>query len=224
MELREYWKILRRRWWIPFLLVLLVGAFSAVTYRSPAPVFAATVRVTIGVSADRQVTGVDPILTAYQASEYIRDDFVQVLHSEMFAADVNANLQGTGLQISKDNISAAVENQRRIMSMTITWGNSDQARTIATAAMTTLEKQNGKYFKQLGSDGASVTIIDGPDVAPVGQSLREKFDLPIRMALALVAGLLIALVVDYLDDTVRDAREVQAAGFNVLGEIPRAGK
>ncbi len=222
MELRAYWNILRRGWWIPALLVVLVAAFSLLTYRAPAPVYQASIRFTIGVSADRQIQGVDPILTAYQASEYIRDDFVEILHSEMFANDVNANLGGTNLRISKGNISGAVEKQRRIMSMTLTWGNPDEARLIAQAASKTLETQNAKYFKQLGSEGATVTLIDGPDVAPVGQSLREKLDIPIRLALALAAGLLLAFLLDYVDTTIRDTREVEALGLKVLGEIPRA--
>jgi capsular polysaccharide biosynthesis protein len=157
-------------------LVVLVGAFSLATYRAPAPVYQATIRFTIGVSADRQIQGVDPILTAYQASEYIRDDFVEILHSELFANDVNANLAGTGLHVDKGNLSGAVEKQRRIMSMAVTWGNPDEARQIAQAASKTLETQNAKYFKQLGSEGATVTIIDGPDVAPVGAGLRERSD------------------------------------------------
>ncbi len=222
MELRDYWNILRRGWWIPALLVVLVAAFSLVTYRAPAPVFQATVRFTIGVSADRPVQGVDPILTSYQASEYIRDDFVEILHSQMFANDVNANLQGTHLTVGKGNISGAVEKQRRLMSMTITWGDEAQARVIANAAAKTLETENAKYFKQLGSEGATVTIIDGPDVAPVGQSLREKMDIPIRLALALAVGLLLAFLWDYVDTTIRDVREVEALGLKVLGEIPRA--
>ncbi len=221
MELLEYWKMLRRRWWIPAILVALVAAFSLVTYHAPSPTYQASVRFTIGVSADRQVQGVDPILTAYQASEYIRDDFVEILHSEMFANDVNANLAGTNLAISKNNISGAVEKQRRIMSMTVTWGDPEQARQIAAAAVKTLETENAKYFKQLGSEGATVTIIDGPDIVPVGQSLRERLDIPIRLALALAAGLLLAVLVDYLDDTIREAREVRALGMDVLGEIPR---
>ncbi len=218
MELRDYWNILRRWWWLPVLLVGLVAAFSLVTYHAPAPVYQATIRFTIGVSADRQVQGVDPILTSYQASEYIRDDFVEILHSEMFANDVNANL--TNLRISKGNISGAVEKQRRIMSMTVTWGNPEEANRIAQAASKTLETQNAKYFKQLGSEGATVTIIDGPDVAPISQSLREKLDIPIRLALALAAGLLLAFLLDYLDTTIRDSREAEALGFKVLGEIP----
>ncbi len=224
MEIREYWRILRRRWWIPAALVVLAAAFSLATYRPPATYYQASVRFTIGVSADRSVQGVDPILTAYQASEYIRDDFVEILHSEMFANDVNGNLQGSGLTVSKNNISGAVEKQRRIMSMLITAGTADQARTIAQAAAKTLETQNAKYFKQLGSEGATVTIIDGPDVGAVGPGLRQQLDIPIRLALALAVGLVLAFLFDYLDDTVRSAREVEAMGMPVLGEIPTAGK
>ncbi len=221
MELREYWKILRRRWWIPAVLVVLVGLASLLTYRAPVTSYNASVRFTIGVSADRSVQGVDPILTAYQASEYIRDDFVEILHSEMFANDVNTNLQGTGITITKDNISGAVEKQRRIMSMNISAGNPDQARTIAQAASKTLETENSKYFKQLGSEGATVTIIDGPDVSAVGPGLRERLDIPIRLALALVAGVFLVFLLDYLDDTVRSGREIEAMGMQVLAEIPR---
>jgi capsular polysaccharide biosynthesis protein len=221
MELREYWLILRRRWWVPVLLVVLVVAVTPFTYHPAAPVYQANVRFTIGVSADRNVQGVDPILTAYQASEYIRDDFVEILHSEMFAADVNANLQGTNLIIDKNAIVGSVEKQHRIMSMTITWTDGKQAGVIASAAAKALETQNAKYFKQLGSEGASVTIIDGPDIGLVPPSLRERLDIPIRLALALAAGLLLAFLIDYLDDTVRDARELEAMGMEVLAEIPR---
>jgi capsular polysaccharide biosynthesis protein len=220
MELRHYLLILKRRWWVPALLLLLVAALTPFTYHPPAPVYQASVRFTIGVSSDRSVTGVDPILTAYQASEYIRDDFVEVLHSEMFAADVNANLKGTNLTIDKNAIAGSVEKQHRIMSMAITWGDEKQAGVIASAAAKALETQNAKYFKQLGSEGASVAIIDGPDVGLVPPSLRERLDIPIRLGLALAAGLLLAFLLDYLDDTVRDAPELEAMGMKVLGEIP----
>lgn len=220
MELDSYLVIIRRRWWAPVLLIALVAVLTLLTYRPAPPVYQASIRFTIGVSADRNVQGVDPLLTSYQASEYIRDDFVEILHSEMFAADVNSNLQGTNLVIDKNAISGSVEKQHRIMSMAITWSDEKQASIIANAAAKALETQNAKYFKQLGSEGASVTIIDGPDVGLVPPSLRERLDLPIRLVLALAAGLMLAFLIDYLDDTVRDARELEAMGLRVLGEIP----
>jgi capsular polysaccharide biosynthesis protein len=55
----------------------------------------------------------------------------------------------------------------------------------------------------------------------VGRSLRDKLHLPIRLFVALVAGVALAFLWDYLDNTVRDRSEVEALGVSVLAEIPR---
>lgn len=223
-DIREYWRILRARWYIPVILTVLTVIFSVLAYKAPPPTYLATVRFTIGVSANPNVTGTDPVLGAYQASEYIRDDFVEVLHSEMFANDVNAQLNDPTLKISKDNISGSVEKQHRILSMTVSWGDSEQIKRIADAAATTLETQNAKYFAQLGSTGAMVTVIDGPDVSAVTQGLREKLDIPIRAILAFLAGIVLIFILDYLDDTVRGASDLEKMGFRLVGEIADRGK
>ena len=221
MELREYLNVLLRRWWIPLAVFALAVVYAFVSYRAPQKSFVVSMRFTIGVTADRPVEGVDPILTGYQASEYIRDDFVEILHSALFANDVNKRLAGTNITVSKNNISGAVEKQRRIMSMSIVWGNQDEALKIADAAKKTLEEENAKYFAQLGSRGASVTVIDGPDVSPITPGLREQLNIFIVPVLGLVFGLFLAFVVDYFDDSIRSAREVEAMGMIMLGEIPR---
>jgi capsular polysaccharide biosynthesis protein len=58
----------------------------------------------------------------------------------------------------------------------------------------------------------------------VGKSLRERLDLPIRLFLALLAGIALAFLLDYLDDTVRDQAELEEMGITVLGEIPRRSR
>lgn len=219
-DIREYGRILRARWYIPVLLTVLTVLFSVLTMQPPPPTYVATLRFTIGVNADPNVTGTDPILAAYQASEYIRDDFVEILRSQLFANDVNATLNRPDLKISKNNIAGAVEKQRRIMSMTIVWHEPAQAKQIADAAAKTLETQNAKYFAQLGSQGATVTIIDGPDVSPVTQGLRERLDIPLRAVIALLAGIVLIFILDYLDDSVRGAKDLETLGLNVMGEIP----
>lgn len=225
MELREYWRVIWRYLWLIVALPVVVGVGSWIFRAQPAPVYAASLRFTIGVNAPnaKDVTGYDPILTAYQASEYIRDDFVEIVQSDSFAADVNAQLRKmgvSGVTIGKGNISGTIEKQRRLMSLTVTWGNPDQAKQIAQAALNNLAENNAKYFAQLGSSGAAVSIIDQPVVYPVGRSLRDQMDIPIRIALALLAGIAIAFIADYLDTSVRDARDVEALGLRVVGEIP----
>jgi capsular polysaccharide biosynthesis protein len=226
MELKDYARVIWRYLWLILALPVVVGIGSWIFRAPPAPVYQATVRLTIGVDAPpaTQVQGYDPILTAYQASEYIRDDFVEIVQSDVFADDVNAQLAKmgvAGLNVSKANLSAAVEKQRRLMSMTVSWGNPQQAQQIADAAVKNLSDNNAKYFAQLGSTGAQVAVIDKPVVSRVGASLREQLDLPIRVLIALLAGIALAFVFDYLDTSVRDARDAETLGLRVVGEIPK---
>ncbi len=227
MELRDYYRVIIRYLWLIVLLVAVVGVGSWVLRAQPAPQYQASIRFTIGVNAlpPDKATGYDPVLTAYQASEYIRDDFVEILQSDVFADDVNAQLAKmgvNGLTVHKGNIGAAVEKQRRLMSLSVTWSNPQDAQKIAEAAVKNLAENNAKYFAQLGSSAASVTIIDRPAVGVVGAPLRERLDIPIRVALALLAGIALAFILDYLDTSIRDSGEVEAMGLHVIGEIPAA--
>ena len=226
MELRDYTRILSRYWWLILVLPLVVGAASWFLRPPSPPLYSAGVRFTIGVNAPpaKEVTGYDPILTSYQASEYIRDDFVEIIQSDVFADDVNAVLAKMGVadvKIRKGNIAAAIEKQRRLMSLSITWGNAEQAQKIADAAVKNLSENNAKYFSQLGSSGAMLTIIDKPVVVPVGKSLREQMDIPIRVVIALLAAFALVFIFDYLDTSVRDARDAELLGLHVIGEIPK---
>lgn len=226
MELADYGRVIWRYLWMIIVLPVVVGIGSWVFRPQPVPQYQAGVRFTIGVDAPnaKDVTGYDPILTSYQASEYIRDDFVEIIQSDSFADDVNAELTkmgAAGIVVRKGNISGAIEKQRRLMSMTVIWGNPEQAGQVAEAAVRSLTLNDKKYFAQLGSSAASLTVIDRPVVGRVGASLREQLDIPIRVLIALLAALALAFIMDYLDASVRDARDVEALGLSVVGEIPR---
>jgi hypothetical protein len=86
------------------------------------------------------------------------------------------------------------------------------------------EDGGSDYFPQLAGIEAKATLIDGPGIGQVGRSLKDKLDLPIRLLVALVAGVALAFLWDYLDDTVRDRSEAEALGVQVVGEIPRRSR
>ena len=71
----------------------------------------------------------------------------------------------------------------------------------------------------LAIPGATVTIIDNPSVSTVTQGLRERLDLPIRALLAFLAGIVLIFILDYLDDSVRSAKDLEKMGLEVMGEI-----
>jgi hypothetical protein len=92
---------------------------------------------------------------------------------------------------------------------------------IANAAVAVLEHEAAALVGPLGRARPSLRLIDSPVVVPVGPSLRNKLDVPIRLGLAVMAGLAGTFLLDYLDAAVRDRGEVEAMGISVLAQIPR---
>jgi capsular polysaccharide biosynthesis protein len=66
-----------------------------------------------------------------------------------------------------------------------------------------------------------VVLIDPPTVRASTTTGSRWLDLALRGGLGLLVGLLLAVVLEYLDSRLRTAREVeQYLGLPVLGEIP----
>jgi len=230
MELREYWLILRRRWWIPVVLSLLVGVFSLIQlqpWQPKAPAYAASLRMLVGVmpaTAGDAATYYDPRYYAWLTSEYLVDDFTEVVRSQLFAENVSQRLAGQNLQVPAGVIqgSAATGKQHRIITLNFTWGDKPQVQQIAGAAAAELSEKAPEYFQQLGTNGAGVTLIDGPTVSVVGPSVRDRVELPLRVLLGFLVGVGIVFLLHYLDNSIRRADELEAIGLTVLGQIPGA--
>ncbi len=222
MELRRYWNIVLRRWWIVLVLVLAALATTLVLSPAPAPVYVASVRLTVGI---RPEEGTGRFYTydryyAWMAAEYLADDLSEVVRSHGFAQAVarRANLPVPAGAIAGATMAGKTH---RILTITVVWGDEAGARAIADGAVAELRENSAAYLAQLGAENAQVHVIDETTVAPVTGGLREKLDLPIRLGLALAAGIALAFLLDYLDDSVRDAAELETLGFTVLGQIPR---
>ena len=84
-----------------------------------------------------------------------------------------------------------------------------------------LTEENAAALPQLGGQRAVLTQLDEPVVHPIGAGIRSPLDLPLRVALALLAGLGLALLAHYLDPTVRDRAEVEQLRLPVMAEIPK---
>lgn len=228
MELRAYWAILRRRWAAPLLLPVLVALFSAVQLRpweSQASSFNATVRMLVGVLPLESpgVAQYDARYYAWLTSEYLVDDFTEVLGTQLFAEAINARLSDQGIDVPAGLISAQANtgNQHRIISLTFTWHHAATLQAIAEATVAELEENAAAYFDQLGTQDASVRVLDPPVIVQQDASARERAEWPMRIFLAIVAGTGIAFFREYLDETVQRREELEEMGLQVLAAIPK---
>jgi capsular polysaccharide biosynthesis protein len=218
MELRQYWRIIQQRWWLIAALLAIVLAVSLVTHKKPAPVYQVNMRFVIGVEGEEPVSAVagEGRSDVWLASEYLADDLAEVIKGGDMAARISEQV---GFPVSAGTIFASREH--RIVTVTVTWPDRDQAQAIAEAVGAVLADAGAGYFPQLAGIQAKAVLIDGPGIGQVGRSLKEKLDLPIRLFVALVTGVALAFLWEALDDTIRDRAELESMGIPVVGEIPR---
>lgn len=229
MILKQYWRIVWRRLWIPVVLLAVVGGASYLTYEAPATSYSTALRFAVGVMPE-EVPDHEFSYNSYYAwlaSEYLADDLTSIVSSGAFAADVNRHLtaMGSSVQIPPSIISGVTiaQKQHRILQLNLTWGNPDELQAIGQAAVIALQEDSPKYLTQLlGTPGASITIIDepGPPFA-IPPSLTQRLNLPIRFVLALGAGFALIFLLDFLDDRVYTRSELEGLGVAVLAEVPK---
>ena len=224
MELRQYWQIVKRRFWVPLGLLLLVGAFS-LAFRQPAPVqYVAIARLLVDVPPlpDSQDMGFDPRLTAPQATEYLVDDFSVFVTGDVVAQGVSRRLADRGIQIPPGLIQSSTSSQQlhRVVVVQVVWGDPEDAAAIVQAAIEFLQEEAPAYFGRLGDKQPEVHLFDGPRVGLVPASLSQRLDLPLRLMLAVVAGIAVCFIWHYLDPTVRERADVEALGVRVMAQIP----
>ncbi len=201
MELRTYWQILLRRWWLALIPAIVVLGIGLATYRQPAPVYQVGIRFTVGYTPETSATSLyDKYYSAWLASEYIAAALGEWSRTGDFAAEVSRELQKQNVDISAAALAGRVvaDNKRSMITMFITWPDARQLEAIATAAITVMQTRNAQAFPQLGPNGAIVRAVDPPVVGQVPLGLRAQLDLPIRVALALGVGIALVFFAHYL--------------------------
>jgi capsular polysaccharide biosynthesis protein len=227
MELKQYWQIIWKRAWIPALLLVIVAGASLLTRQTSLPTYNTTMRFTVGVKPQEvpdQYTY--DSYYAWLSSEYLADDMTAIVSSQAFAADVNRRLveMGSSVQIPPGSIGGVTiaEKQHRILRLNVSWSSPTELADIAQAIVGVMEEDSPKYLTQLGTPGALINIIDEPSLPAANPpALTQRLNLPLRLLLALAAGLALTFLLDYLDDSIRGRPELETMGIVVLAEVPR---
>ena len=227
MELRQLWKIIRRRWALALIPAVIVLAAGVATWRPAPPAYNAGVRFIVGQPPGAAAAEFDEQrYFNWTTSEYIVNGLADWVRGGKFAEAVSKRLAAQGIDVSAGAIQGglAVDNARSMLTVSLTAGDATQLEQMLGGVIAVLTEDNAGALPQLGGENALLTQLDEPVVNPIGAGIRGQLDLPLRVALALAAGLGLALLAHYLDPTVRDREEVARAGLAVLVEIPKEKK
>jgi hypothetical protein len=221
MELIRYWQIVRRRWWLLAGLLAVVVAGTLLTYdRDPPQHYAASMRFSVGLEPVPP-PGVEYVydpLDVWRASEYLMDDLASAVRGADYARRVAARLSDPNVNLA-GVLGAATE--FRVLTVSARWPDDERLAEIVNAAAAVLSEESSALVGPLGDARPVLRLLDPPVVVPVGRGLRDKLEIPIRLGLALLAGVAGAFLLDYLDRSVRRADELEEMGISVLARIPR---
>ncbi len=221
MNLQSQWRLVRRRWWMVLLsVVVALGIAGLVTVRTQ-PRYAARMTFFVITSNEQGVSG------AYQGSLFLEQrvkSYADLLTSDRLAQSVAAT-SGTGLtaQEIQSRIKALPRTETVLLDAEI--GDTEQARALrlAEAVSTQFAKLVQAIETRPGEKDprVKVEVVNGPRVSPDPVSPRPLRNLGLGALLGLLLGAGIAVLRGLSDTAVRDgATLVRLTGAPLLAQIP----
>jgi capsular exopolysaccharide synthesis family protein len=215
MELRQYLEFLKRRLPLLLILPLLAGLAAYFGTQQVTPTYRATTSVLVNQTQAPGVLQYNDILT----SERLTSTYAQMVELRPIISQVNEQL---GLQLTdqqlKDKIEVAPVRNTQLLRITAEDHDPVTATLIANATARIFIADNGG---KTGLRPGTISVAELADVprTPASPNLR------LNIAMAVICGLLLAglaaLLFEYLDDTVKGAREIEEAGLATLGTVRR---
>ncbi len=220
MELRTYWKILLRRWWLVVVPVIVVALYAAATYAPPGPVYQVTMRFAAGTKPAGLSEDYDRYYP-WLASEYVANGLADVARTGAFAEAVARRMGDSSLAGAIQG-GIVTDSAQSVMVVYLAWPDAEQIVDVADAVTAELTQNGAAYFPQLTGIEPAVRRLDTPSPVALAPGLRAQLMEPaVKIGLALVIGVALALLWHYLDPTVHEAEELESMGLPVLAEIPK---
>lgn len=193
MNVVDYLTILRRGWLLVVALPLVVALLSLAAGLFQPPRYQANARViaTRGVADPNSTAGV-----TWAREDTVAQDLPTIIGSPVFARDVWQELQRRGVTLNEGQVAGALHgtSEGKIVSISATADNAENAVAIANAAVSMLQTNGLRYWGDPTwtpeTPGVNIGPLDAPTTAQRVPTTRE---IVLDAALRSSVGLLVAL-------------------------------
>lgn len=218
MHISDYIAILRRRWWIIALTIAIAGASSYAFTKwqaRVAPVYRS--EATYVVEPNRYDNGL--LIVLRDRMNNFKSAALAPIQLEKISADLRLDRSADWLLDKRVAIQARPEEQ--LMVVQIDYPDPDIAPKLANAIgdnMVALVNARNNSIE--GTDRINIRV-NQPARPAYLQWPRAKVIVPAAALLGLILGLLLAFIIDALDDTLKSPADVERlVGLPILGAIP----
>ena len=216
IDLREYFAIIKKRFWIIALLAIISALISGViSFFMLNPVYEA--KSTLIVNADKQaetqiVTGDQITVTQKLAVTY-----GEIIKSRIVLDDVikNLKLENTYESLS-GQITVSPVKDTQIISISVQDTNPQKARDIANEIPKVFTKEAKRITK-----ANDIQVIDKAILPKDAVKPNKMMNIAIAAVLGMMIGLFIVFLIEYLDNKIKTPQDIEKhLGLSVIGVIP----
>jgi hypothetical protein len=224
MELQWFFRAMVRRWYLVLIPVLGVGAYVAYDYlNQPAGTvgYRTVVRFTAAQPENAEQPGGSVYENLWLPSEYTVRLLTDWIPTSSFRRAVAERAAEQGIEFPPDALPTRADHDRSVGQLFIDyWRDADELATITEIALDVLNEENG-VLPPFADGPAQVTVLDDVNIAPVAPPIVDTAEPLVRLALAVIAGVGLAALAEYLDPTLRTRDEVERTGIDVIASLPR---
>ena len=217
MELRQYATALRKGWWIIVIAALLGGAAGVLVNLRATPQYASAVTFFISTPTEG---GTSPLAADQFATRRITS-YVGLLNSDVVAQRV---VDTTGVDLTESQVKARISGDADLNTVLLTATVTDSSPERSLAIADGIAKQFGSIVNEvdpIGPGSVVLRVVSGPTLNPDPISPRQILNIAIGVFLGLAIGVIVALMKQLLDNTVRQPQVLRALTDSpVLGLIP----
>ena len=240
LDLKSYWRILLRWWWILVLGVVAAGVAAFLASRAMTPVYEARAQILV----QGGVTPGTPSLSDIQASQQLARNYGDLIKTRPILEQV---IERLSLPYSPGALSRriTVTSPRSLIEIKVADPDRQLAADIAnTTANTFINDFRDNQFLQIAQFQSSLGqygITGDPSIVAAQAatmstlhiaesaippsspfSPRTRLNILLAAALGLLAAGLVIFILEYLDDKVRSPDELKAlTGLSTLGSVLR---
>ncbi|MDQ1144585.1 capsular polysaccharide biosynthesis protein [Bacillus sp. SORGH_AS 510] len=220
IRLTDMFKTLQKRWKLIVLVTLAATTLSGViSYFVLTPVYQASTQILVN-----QRNAQDQMDTSLlQSNVDLINTYSVIVKSPVILDKVieKLKLSQSVEQLTK-NITVTSQENSQVFSLTIEDSDPVMAALIANTVSKTFLVEVQKLMKV---DNVSIIAKASPKKDPVPVKPKPLLNITIAVVIGLLLGVGIAILVDYLDNTLKDDQDViELLGMPVLGSIPKMSK
>ena len=216
MEVIRYARFLRRWWWFLILGLLLGGVSSYAVSQLLAPTYRASATVLVNETQVPGTIAYNDILTSERLTKTYRELIKKRPVMEAVIAELSLPFEPEELA---GMIDVEVVRDTQLLRVSAESSDAIEARLIADATANAFIGENAE--NQISRSG-SVSVVE----AATTPNSPVRPNVPMNTVMGALAGLLLAgclaILLEYLDDTVKSPEDVEAAaGLSTLGGVAR---